>query len=87
MSLFKKCVKCGEPRPISELNAQGVCIAHRTPLGTQHWDEKETRILEKAEREKEKEKEFRCESCNKPISFKEHKMKGLCSKCLYKAFR
>ena len=86
-SLFRKCVTCGEPRPMSELNAQGICIAHRTPLKTAAWAEKETRILEKQERGKEREKEFRCENCSNPISLKEHKMKGLCKRCLYKAFQ
>ena len=87
MSLFRKCVKCDTLRPMSELNAQGVCIAHRTPLGTKAWDEKETKIIERAQREKEKESILKCESCDTPISLKEHKMKGLCKRCTYKAFK
>ncbi len=85
--MFQKCVKCGAPRPMSELNAQGICIAHRTPLRTKAWDENEKRIIEKEERKKEREKEFKCESCGNPISLKEHKMRGLCRRCLYKAFQ
>ena len=85
--MFRKCVTCGVERPMSELNAQGVCIAHRTPIKNQEWAQKESRLLEKAERQAEGEKQFRCESCSAPISLKEHKMKGLCRRCLYKAFQ
>ena len=87
MSLFRKCVTCGVERPMSELDAQGVCVAHRTPLKVKKWAEQEVKIFERQEREKEREKEYRCEKCHNPISFKEYKTKGFCKKCVYQAFK
>ena len=80
---FGKCVKCGSIVPQNYISAiSGTCTSCRTPVKTKRWAEKETRILEKQEREMNKEKKHICGSCGYNIDEKQWKRYGKCNKCM-----